>query len=241
MYSTPTSSRAAVQAGSSAGNMPAKPRSSGPFRRENWERLGLLLAGGRETMLDAESLHALTSILFQLSEGKWCARRGIGRDLILTRAKAWNKGGKGPCARSQNPDSSSFQLSCSCYHGENFFSFSFSFSFSSLGLWGVAKRRNFGTVVKDGPSFLIYIYIYIYKEEWYGLLTKKQRSGLDSSTAQVVRCCANGPTWVRTKMGMHQLILLETVRPAVHCMHAWASQSLCRPDFNLLGLYSSDL
>ena len=44
------------------------PTSSGPFRRQNeseWD----YYSQGDETMLDTESLQALTSIVFQLSEG----------------------------------------------------------------------------------------------------------------------------------------------------------------------------
>ena len=66
IYSTPTSSRAAVQAGSAGGNMHANILRS--FRRQNeseWD----YYSQGDETMLDTESLQALTSIVFQLSEG----------------------------------------------------------------------------------------------------------------------------------------------------------------------------
>jgi len=48
------------------------PTSSGLFRRENeseWDYYSHSHSQGDETMLDAESLHALTSIVFELSDG----------------------------------------------------------------------------------------------------------------------------------------------------------------------------
>jgi hypothetical protein len=44
------------------------PTSSGLFRRE-WDYYSHSHSQGDETMLDAESLHALTSIVFELSDG----------------------------------------------------------------------------------------------------------------------------------------------------------------------------
>ena len=69
IYSTPTSSRAAVQAGSAGGNMHANILRS--FRRQNeseWDYYSQGDETKRCSMLKA-SIHALTSIVFQLSEG----------------------------------------------------------------------------------------------------------------------------------------------------------------------------